>query len=424
MNRTLSRVSAGLLVAALSSGCSMFDEKRAYITGLPPTIDADRLRKSTEAQKNIVSDLLVRANLTGGIPANGSADWAVFTEAGFGFVDEQCDRYLDALFWYNRARSATQTQLALTGATAASIMGILDASKEAIAITAAAFGFASGTVDTLASSVLYSLDPSSIKNLVDRSRSQYRQAAASRSIVTQPGAMSVIQGYLRLCLPATIETQINGAVSETGFAEDTTASSGIVPVLKRVGTAQTTSNPTELTDAREPVSPTPPPPAPTRILNPISALEEGISFRRGQDIQRTLCVKADGNFGATTGSQTRTAIRWYQMSRQPGNPEAWTGILDNRNDAITLMSLTPCAKHPLGFKNAFERFHFETADAIRSFQGQLNEALANFQIVRANTPGSFDGNTRHAITLLQRFSGLPETGAVTPALDDILTETD
>ena len=179
----------------------------------------------------------MRAEFTG-IPPKGSDDWAVFIEAGFNFIDEECNQYLDSLFWFNRYRRTTQNQIALTGATTAAIMGIAGAAAEAIAATATAFGFLTATADNFGSTVLFELEPSGIKTLVDRSRAQYRSAAQQRikreEAKNQPAAMSLIQGYLALCLPASIETQVNGAIVDTNFTEDKTADESLVPKLRRV----------------------------------------------------------------------------------------------------------------------------------------------------------------------------------------------
>ena len=53
--------------------------------------------QSTENQSKIIQELTTRAGLTV-TPPKGSDDWAIFVEAGFNFIDEECKRYLDSLF--------------------------------------------------------------------------------------------------------------------------------------------------------------------------------------------------------------------------------------------------------------------------------------------------------------------------------------
>jgi hypothetical protein len=240
MSATSTRYTAATTAALcllVLAGCTRERARLRYTSGLQPVPNADRVTQSTENQRKIIEELKTRAGLTA-IPPKGSDDWAVFIEAGFNFIDEECNQYLDSLFWFDRYRRTTQNQIAITGATAAAIMGIAGAAAEAIAATATAFGFLTATADNFSNSVLFELEPSGIKSLVDRARAQYRAAAQQRikeeESKNQPAAMSLIQGYLALCLPASIETQVNGAIVDTTFTEDKSAEKSLVPKLRRV----------------------------------------------------------------------------------------------------------------------------------------------------------------------------------------------
>jgi hypothetical protein len=244
------------LACLITSGGSDQQRRLRYVNGLSPIIDAQIVKQSTTAQHAVFDQLLKRAGLCTTSddtkctpPPDGSAEWGKFVEAGFGFIDEQCEQYLDALFWYNRYRNATSQHLALTGGFTSSILGIAEASAKSIAITAAAFGFSSTAFDNLSGTVLFDLDPSAVKNLVDRSRAQYRAAVQARSnnlgketattaiaplATNRPDAMSLIQGYLSLCLPASIETQVNNAVASTDFEVDPATKGSLIPTLRRV----------------------------------------------------------------------------------------------------------------------------------------------------------------------------------------------
>lgn len=119
------------LLALLLVGCASRQYERfQYVDGLLPVQDAANVEASTKAQLKIYEELKKRA----GLAANPTtpAAWAQFAESGFDYIDERCDQYLDALFWYDRYRSTLQSQLSLTGATAASIMGVVDVAAKPI----------------------------------------------------------------------------------------------------------------------------------------------------------------------------------------------------------------------------------------------------------------------------------------------------
>ena len=148
-----------MIIAILVTGCtSLRDWRRfGYVQGLEPALDAGQTSASTTNQEAVLLSLAHRANLR---PANNDLaniqreEWPAIAEAGFNLVDEQCEKYIDALFWWNRYKRATVTELSLVGAATAAILGIADASAAAIAITAAAFGLTTATVENIGNSVL------------------------------------------------------------------------------------------------------------------------------------------------------------------------------------------------------------------------------------------------------------------------------
>jgi hypothetical protein len=378
--------------------------------------------QSTKNQKEIIEEFKVRAGLTD-MPRKGSDDWAVFIEAGFNFIDEECNQYLDSLFWFDRYRRTTQTQIAITGAATAAIMGIAGAAAEAIAATAAAFGFLTATTDNFGNSVLYELEPSGIKTLVDRSRAQYRSAAQDRikneEAKNQPAAMSLIQGYLALCLPMSIETQVNGAIVDTNFTEDKTADKSLVPKLRRVPQANieaTISPELEANIAKairraalEADKPVPPsPPRRTSILRARSPVEKALSLSEGMAVQEALCVEASGDFG----DETREAIALYYAAQAHPNKRE----LQTRGDVTDLITAGTCKGTP--YRNAYERFALGSKSEIKDLQERINIELQRRNLGPSiNVSMVFDQPTREAIKRIQTARGEPATGEVRPKLD-------
>ena len=84
---------------------------------------------------------------------------------------------------------------------------------ESVMISGIAFGLASSTVDNLSSNLLYELDPSSVRALVQTMQAKYRQALGV-GYLTRPAAATAIRRYATLCLPASIEAEVNLSVKK------------------------------------------------------------------------------------------------------------------------------------------------------------------------------------------------------------------
>lgn len=429
----------------VAAGCSIQRERLGYVDGLSPIPKAETIEESTNNQNHVFEQLLRRAGAEFCItdpkknsmkctaPNDDDPHWSKIVEAGFGFVDEQCEQYIDALFWYNRFRNTTSKQLSITGAATASIMGIVDSSAKAIAVTAAAFGLSSASFDNLTANVLFELEPSGVKSLVDRSKATYRSALGQRVDATtknvarnRPEAMSLIRGYLSLCLPASIETQVNNAVAATDFeVEDPTLPGSIVPKLQRVNRGENQARKliraeTELRLLRPkgPINPTEK--APSGIKNALTRIEVGLSRSEGQKIQEALCVVGDGDFGKI-GSNTREAIKLYQVAK--GIPEAeLDGRLNKPGFRDSLINAGRCLGTNANYLNAYERFLYWNSTEIRKLQGRINKELTNLDLTPSlpSSPfsGIFDRETRAAIKQLKAIKEITtRVEELTPDLD-------
>src|SRR6516162_440578 len=100
-------------------------------------------------------------------------DWDLVFRAGVYEIGRQCDQYLDALFRFNREQRAGRQDLAAAAAATGAIMGIAGASAKALAITAASFGLASSLFDASVNSVLFTIEPSALRNVALQGRQSY-----------------------------------------------------------------------------------------------------------------------------------------------------------------------------------------------------------------------------------------------------------
>lgn len=188
---------AGLAMA----GCVAQDGWQ-YRYGPNHRMPAGQVAEIVRNQAEVMSLLRAQAN---------SNDWYEVTLAGFNFVDEQCDAYLHELFVLDRTRNRLRSAITGTGTITQAILGVTPASKASIAIVAQAFGLASQLTDEFTNSYLFQSQSSNVVNIVGELQRQYRDQAGRDHAAIRPSmsaAYARIRGYLRLCLPPTIEAEV------------------------------------------------------------------------------------------------------------------------------------------------------------------------------------------------------------------------
>ncbi len=204
--------------ALLVSGCGLIrdqtDPNTVSIQGVRPTLEQLNVSATVVAQNQLVSDLIQGAGFPPGtyVPPYNEK-WSLVTRAGIYEIGRQCDQYLDALFRFNREQRAGRQDLAAAAAATGSIMGLSGVSVKAIAITAAAFGLATSLFDASVNSVLFTIEPSALRNVALQGRKNYLDQFDASKINTRPDTLIALQGYLTQCSPAAIEANINNAAS-------------------------------------------------------------------------------------------------------------------------------------------------------------------------------------------------------------------
>jgi len=211
-----------ILIAAcfvlLLSACALIrdhtDPTTVSIRGVPPTLEQLNVSASTTAQHQLVYDLIQVAGFAPGTQlAPYDDNWSLVMRAGVFEIGRQCDQYLDVLFRFNREQQAGRQDLAAAAAATGAIMGLSGVSVKAIAITAAAFGLATSLFDASVNSVLFTIEPSALRNVALQGRINYLVDLRQRRIDTRPDMLIALQGYLTQCSPAAIEANINNAAS-------------------------------------------------------------------------------------------------------------------------------------------------------------------------------------------------------------------
>lgn len=206
-----------LLCAGLS-GCATLHESvqnkaKAYMANTPDIQAAD-LEDFRTRQAAIVATLEASAGTPG--LKNGD-DWRPVVDEGMRYVDLRCSRFMDALFWLNRARETSSNEIRYAGAGTAALLALVAASKELIGITPLAFGFLDQTLNNVGQGLLYNLDPGIVRGLVAREQTTFKTAITNTRYTTRGAALEAIQQYAELCLPVSIEGEVNRAISNSEF---------------------------------------------------------------------------------------------------------------------------------------------------------------------------------------------------------------
>jgi hypothetical protein len=213
-------------------------------------------------------------------------------------IDQRCDAYLDWLDAQRRDRTPVLAQIAAMGAATSGIMGVAGAGTQAIAIVATAFGLAGTSYANWNSRLLLDVDHSTVQAVVYSRQQQYRESIYNIAVPNRASAIYFLRQYLRLCMPITIETQIN--TTATLVAKNAPEQVIKAPLVQAVAVSNV------VTEVRKPLA-TPQhvgSEGPTIKLTPF----EDLAGDKIQQIQRALCVASPSNDLGRLDSPARIAM--------------------------------------------------------------------------------------------------------------------
>jgi hypothetical protein len=344
-----------------------------------------------------------------------ATDWRDIVRAGFNAIDEQCENYMEAMFWADREMRTARDDINLLGSTTGTLMGVFGGPATAIATTAAVFGLATQSLTNESKGLFFDIEPSGVRRIVSRNQTAYRQAVETRInsgdvYNSRPAAVAAIQGYLTLCLPSHIATQINEAVDSSKFEIADTGSKTPVPEVKLTPPAQEPKkqNSGDEDGKTEDVS--------GKTVQPATKESVGSTNCQGNDcdfkhIQQTLCIT---NPSGVLDGQTKKAIDFFRTTDVLGNIEN-TGELTNREKSFLLEK-----KGCFGFNNAYERFLFSqdvNLNAKTDLKSLSMELKSHGVSDAPSAPQTFN-DLRSAIKQFEISQNppLPPTGVLTPDL--------
>jgi hypothetical protein len=296
---------------ALLGGCGDTLDGRFIREGIGTTLYTPEVVDAARLQELYVGFICQQAGLSFvpdgdllscTVPAVSPA-WAVFVQAGLNDIDRRCDAYLT---WLDNRRRwigpIHQQILDSQGATIAILTATMADPTKALGIVAAAFGFASHSFTNFNNRFLFEVEKSTVQSVVLTRQQKYREGLPL-VIDNRPAAIYALRQYLRLCMPMTIETQINTTVKlfERGglpalaeASDKPMINAGTVrTAVIRGATSQFTApqkNPVIVSDTR------------------LNRFEQQLTARDIERFQRAVCVRVTGDLGPL-GSETRIKIK-------------------------------------------------------------------------------------------------------------------
>jgi hypothetical protein len=218
------------ILALSCGGCSNSDF--VYLNqGIGTALSASDLETQSSLLNQYVDLLCQQAGLVPEgilVPCNDAffspAQWMIFVQAGMNDIDRRCDAYLQWLDDKRRWQHPILQEISDVRTATELIMAASGVGVAPIAIVGAAFGLATSTFTNLSSRLVLEVNQSTVQSVVLTSQNKYRFTLINGDpltvpptpptvIVSRPSAIYVLRSYLRLCLPFTIETQINTTVT-------------------------------------------------------------------------------------------------------------------------------------------------------------------------------------------------------------------
>jgi hypothetical protein len=405
---------AGVLLAA--AGCNPVTDRQYMNEGAGVQLGYDGLPAATERQQTYVDEICEQA----GYPEPKSADatsscmdgkgWDAFVLAGINDINERCDGYLTWLDARRRDRAPVLKELlAVTGATNA-ILNANGAAASTLSIVSAAMALAGASYENWNSRLLLAINQSTVQEMVYSRQAQFIEQNGGKHVASRPAAIYLLRNYLRLCMPTTIEADINTSMTLIQRGNPMDAKNN--PLVKVAGSVAIIPDPTKQLP--------PPAPQPPPKENRFTVTELYMDSAAGEinRIQKALCVAENGDLGPLDSS-TRAAIRDYLMGRQYRNIKADTVIkIDNRmriwlGEAVTHVG--NCANPAFGFANAYEvgRLGYpaeKRIQRIKAIQGKLQRFFTNSSpsFPPPDVTGILDFKTRLAIAELRKRTVPPQ----------------
>lgn len=369
-------------IALTAAGCDPQTDRVFFRQGIGTELNSGDIAASTAAQNEYVRYICEQAGLpamkdgesdTCGDP-NKPATWQLFVQAGMNDIDQRCDAYLLWLDYIRRAKEPWLTELAQASTATTVILDRAGVGAGPIAIVAAAFGFAIQTFTNVTSRLILEVNHSAVQSVVLGAQKQFREDLLGSTdkkippvvIASKPAAIYALRSYLRLCMPVTIEAEINNTVvtfargGPAGLADQE-------PLVSGRNVSVTT-----ITNVNAPIPPGPKAPAASPEL--IGDIEIKLTGKTITSYQNALCVTPTNG---KLGLKTRAAVSEYLTLQGEKDTSAQ---FDRRTPGL-LQDAVDKVRNCRGtfLMNVYEVVNYgmpaNRVQAIKSLQDELNKAL-------------------------------------------------
>lgn len=361
-------LASALFASILATGCNLQNDTRFANEGVGTNLYSTDVKRQNQIQQLYYGYLCGQANLPlagtspEGIPicnfpVFATLHWNSLVQAGMNDIDTRCDAYLA---WYDSRKRSQQPMISQINTTARLVNAILLAyapTAAAIGVVAEAFGFAQATVINYHSRLLYEIDTSTLQALVLGNQRSFREGIAELKFQTKPAVEHALRSYLRICMPFSIETEVNNVLTVVKRSGD------VPPPLVGTDTVEAAVDATKPRSAEQRVTVvkvTPPPPI---IESPEVKKIFAIGGYDDSDLltlQRALCVPND-ELG-TVGPRTRIAYAIFEtyVAGQPSIKK--DGMVSGRNEYTRAIKFGNCDRGR--FRNVFEAEQLATANDV------------------------------------------------------------
>ncbi len=219
------------LFAGILSGCTQQDLN--YVKyGVGVSVSDANIEEISSLQSQYFTSLCIAAVNSGSIdyssqcpPAPGDERiWTLIVQQGLNDIDRRCDGYLEWLDIQRRRREPDLRMVnSVLGRTIAAIgLGWPSTVANprpntllAINLVTQAFGLLTDGMENYHSRLLMAAEPSTISSVVFRGRDKFRQDTFDLVYTSRPAAEYALRRYLHICMPFTIEAQINDRTTQS-----------------------------------------------------------------------------------------------------------------------------------------------------------------------------------------------------------------
>lgn len=331
-----------------TAGCDPRLESHYFREGIGTDLNRPELAEATQILSLYVGHICKQAGLdiAPDEPAASctgrhftAQEWVQFVKAGMNDIDLRCDAYLAWLDDRRRGAQPAIQQISSLRTLAQTVLDATGVGPHPMTIVGNAFGFASATFTNVNSRLLLEVNHSTVQSVVHKGQEDFRYRQEYVGVDNRADAIYFLRAYLRICMPFTIETDINTTVS----------------IAKRIGPESLANRPFILPQATDAiVSPpietaerpkaqdqaaTTPGPKET-ITGGKTKAEKNIKLAVGIRIQKGLGVKEQkGDF---SDPETRSAIQQFQRGYR--RAQAWAWKQDPRPKAQALAKAFDPAK--------------------------------------------------------------------------------